>query len=261
MIHIFILILLILNYKRVKSLNIVQNISNNLPEDNKIKLLTFNCQRLPYLFRPNVDIDKLISEYDIVCLQENFCSIFGTNKIKKYNCIHPSGAIYKLVDSGLTIYSKYKIDFISFIRFNNLKNIDILADKGFLIIKIKDIYIVNTHLQGSYSTLENPTAQKQLESIINYVKNMENVVICGDLNIQLDKLNIPNYNTIVPPTPTHWENLDRDFLSSSSAEEKPGMVPCYFDGGIYKNVNIMDIKTKKMDNYSDHLGVSFIIYQ
>jgi exonuclease III len=256
MIHIFILIL-ILNYKRIKSMNILQNTINSIP-NKQIKLLTFNCQRLPYLFRSNIDIDKLMNEYDIVCLQENFCSIFGTNKIKKYNCIHPSGLIYKFVDSGLTIYSKHKIDFIGFIRFNNLKNIDILADKGFLIIKIKDIYVINTHLQGSYTTIDNPTAQKQLESIINYVKNMEKVLICGDLNIQLNELNIPNYNTIAPPIPTHWENLNMDFLSASSAEEKPGMVPCYFDGGIYKNINITNTIAKKIDNYSDHLGVSFL---
>ncbi len=259
MIYFFITIV-ILNYLRVKSINIVQNTFNLIP-NNSIKLLTFNCQRLPYLFRPNVDIDKLMLEYDIICLQENFCSLFGTNKIKKYNCIHLSGSIYKFVDSGLTIYSKYKIEFIDFIRYNNLKNIDILSDKGFLVLKLKDIYIVNTHLQGSYSTLENPIAQKQLKNIIDYLKNIEKVIICGDLNIQLNELNVPNYNTITPPIPTHWEKLDRDFLSASSAEEKPGMVPCYFDGGIYKNINIKDIDAKKIDNYSDHLGVSFTIYQ
>jgi len=257
MIYIFI-ILVVLNYIRVKSINIIETPINILP-NNEIKLLTFNCQRLPYLFRPNVNINELIKEYDIVCLQENFCSIFGSNKIKKYNCIHPSGLLYKFTDSGLTLYSKYKIEFIDFIRYNNLKNIDILADKGFVVIKIKDIYIVNTHLQGSYSTLENPIAQKQLEIIIDYLKNMEKVVICGDLNIELNKLKVSNYNTIVPPIPTHWQKLDMNFLSSSSSEQKPGMIPCYFDGGICKNVNITNIIAKKMDIYSDHLGVSFSI--
>ena len=256
-----IFIAIILNYIRLKSYNIFY-ISNNLLPIKQVKLLTFNCQRLPYLFRTNVDIENLIKEYDIICLQENFSPIFGINKhVKNNNCIYPAGSLFKLLDSGLTIYSKYKIDFIDFIHFNNLKSIDRLSDKGFLVVKLKDIYIINTHLQANYTTSINDIAELQLNNILEYIKinNIERVVISGDFNINLNDLQVPEYNISISNIPTHWEKIDNSIFNSSSVEEKKGMVPCYFDGYIHKNINVSNIDVKKINNYSDHLGVSIEI--
>ena len=256
----YLFIIIVINYIRLKSQNI-NYISNQLLYGKQVKLLTFNCQRLPYLFRPNVNIEYLINYYDIICLQEHFCSIFSFNKKKYYNYIHPAGSIYKIVDSGLSVYSKYKIDFIEFIRFTNLKSIDKLSDKGFLVIKIKDIYIINTHLQANYTKIEDDTTKSQLNTIINYIKlnNLEKVVISGDFNINLNQVKIPNYNISISNTPTHWEKLNNSIFNLSSSEEKKDMKPCYFDGFIHKNITMSNIDIKKIDNYSDHLGLSIEI--
>jgi exonuclease III len=255
--------LIIFNYISLKSINIIHNNYKLFPK-NKIKILTFNCQRLPFLFRPSVNIENLIKEYDIICLQENFCSIFGINKYlkKNYNCIYPAGSLFKLVDSGLTIYSKYKIDFIDFICFNNLKSVDKLSDKGFMVIKLKDFFIINTHLQANYTKTYNNTAKTQLNTILEYIKlnNMEKVLICGDFNINLNELQIPDYNISIPSIPTHWEKINNSIFNSSSAEEKKDMFPCYFDGYIHKNINMSNISVKKIDKYSDHLGVFTYIF-
>lgn len=253
-----IFIVIILNYMRLKSVNIIDNNIKVLPV-NKIKILTFNCQRLPFLFRPNVAIENLMKEYDIICLQENFSPIFNIHKNiknKYYNCIYPSGSLFKLLDSGLTIYSKYKIDFINFIRFNNLKSIDKLSDKGFLVIKLKDIYIINTHLQASYTNEDNNTARTQIDTIIDYIKinNIQKVIMCGDFNINLNQVTIPDYNISVSNIPTHWEKISNSIFNSSSAEEKKDMAPCYFDGYIHKNITISKVGVKNIDHYSDHLG-------
>lgn len=251
-----ILYLIIINYISIRSSNIIHNNDKILPI-NKIKILTFNCQRLPYLFRSNVNIDSLLKDYDVICLQENFCSIFGTNKNKYYNYIHPAGSLFKIVDSGLTIYSKYKIDFIDFIRFNNLKSIDKFSDKGFMVIKLKDTYLINTHLQASYTKEDNHTAKTQLNTILEYIKlnNIEKVVICGDFNINLNEIQIQDYNISITDTPTHWQNIKNSIFNSSSSEEEKDMIPCYFDGYIHKNINMSNTGVKKIDKYSDHLGV------
>ena len=54
-----IFIVIILNYTRLKSVNIIYN-NIKVLHVNKIKILTFNCQRLPFLFRPNVPIENLM---------------------------------------------------------------------------------------------------------------------------------------------------------------------------------------------------------
>ena len=114
------------------------------------------------------------------------------------------------------------MEFINFIRFNNLKSIDKLSDKGLLVIKLKDIYIINTHLQASYTNEDNNTAKTQIDTIIDYIKinNIQKVIICGDFNIDLNQVTIPDYNISVSNIPTHWEKISNSIFNSSSAEER-----------------------------------------
>jgi exonuclease III len=240
-------IFIIINYVRVKSTNISSLNIKKIP-NKKIKVLTFNAQRLPYLLlRPNLDINKLLNHYDIVCLQENFCSLFGTNK-KSYNlnCISPKGHIFKFTDSGLSIYSKYNIQYVDFVRFDDLKSVDKLSDKGFLVIKFDDMYIINTHLQANYASSETPLITlNQINKILDYSNKFNKVVICGDFNINIKELKIPlEYSKVVPYKPTHWCKTNTIF-NISRAEESEGMEPFYFDGAIYKNLNISNTHVKK----------------
>lgn len=230
---------------------------------NKIKLITYNVQRLPYIFlRPKIDIKKLIDKYDIVCLQENFCQLFSQYKSFDVNCVIPDCSVYKLVNSGLTVYSKLPLEYVKFVRFNNLTSVDKLSDKGFLIVKVNGIVIVNTHLQATYNLtneLHFQNSYEQVGMIINEVENYDKVIICGDFNIKLNefKVNEP-YKIACPNVPTHWSNM-HSFLSGTSATEKNGMVPFILDGAIYKNLEIDNINVELEDKYTDHLGVSFEI--
>jgi hypothetical protein len=247
---------------RIKSKNIIYFYPNFIHNKKKsLKLLTFNCQRIPFYFRPNVNIKKLLCKYDMICLQENFCSIFGSNKkiIKNKNCIIPSGSIIKIIDSGLSIYSNFSFQYIDFIRFHNLQNVDKLSDKGFLIIKIKDIFVINTHLQSSYDSIKNDNAQEQLNQIFDYMNNFNKVIICGDFNMNLFDIKLPvNYNITFLHKPTHWQEINNSIFNKTSATQKNNMIPCYFDGFIYKNVSCNENLTEinKIDKYSDHLSTS-----
>ena len=152
----FIILLIYYSYKKYFPLISNINNTNNINNIKKLKILTYNVQRLPYYFRPLVDIENLMKEYDIICLQENFCTVLGLNqKNYGYNCIIPPCSLYKLTNSGLTIYSKYMIQYVDFVIFDNLISSDRLSEKGFLVIKLNDIYIVNTHLQSSYDIIDN----------------------------------------------------------------------------------------------------------
>lgn len=260
---ILIIIVLVIYYSYKKYNPIICNVLNiNSYNIKKIKMLTYNVQRLPYYFRPLLDIDNLMNMYDIICLQENFCSILGLNQHNYgYNCIIPSGSLYKIANSGLTIYSKLPIQYIDFINYTNLTSVDKISDKGFLIIKVNDMYIINTHLQASYNIDNNfvNEAMSQLNKIITYCSLMDKIVICGDFNIDLQSININNYNKIVTDIPTHWDKMDSNYKNNSSCFEIEGYHPFYFDGGFYKNLSINNIKTVSHDKYSDHLGVEFII--
>ena len=254
-----IFITLIINYVRLKSRLIIHNPINIQKDSNELSILTFNTQRLPYLLtRPYVDIKNLIKQYDFICLQENFCFIMGYNHHDDINCIIPSGHVFKILNSGLSIYSKYKMEYIGFVRFNNLKSVDKLSDKGFMIVKIKDLYIINTHLQANYSSnVKSITAINQLKLIFKHCKKFKKVLICGDFNLDIRTLKIPGiYKKVIPNKPTHWCKQDT-ILNISSAEKNLDMKPFYFDGAIYKNINTSNIEVNKIDDCSDHLGVSF----
>ncbi len=236
---------------------------NNIPHSkNKLKVLTYNVQRLPFLiFRSSLDINKLLKKYDIICLQENFCRIIENYDTGKVNCIIPECGFFKMVNSGLCIYSKFPIEYINFIRFDNLTSFDNFSDKGFLIVKINNIVIVNTHLQATYDLKNSYMSKsfKQLNLILDTIKNYDRVLICGDLNINLDKLRIEKpYKIFYPKYPSHWSKMN-SYLDNTSAIYKRNYLPFYFDGGIYKNINLSNVKNEYDDDSTDHTGVSFDI--
>jgi exonuclease III len=226
-----------------------------------IKVLTYNVQRLPFLFRPCININDLLNKYDVICLQENYCDLFKQNNSYNVNCVIPKSSIFKIADSGLTIYSKLPIHYIDFIRFENLCSIDRVADKGFLIVQINDFILINTHLQASYNLTDNNNftkAEEQIKTIINKVKNHNKIIICGDFNYNINEIEINDFNNICPNVPTHWMQMG-SILSKTSATKINNYYPYYFDGALYKNININNINVENYDNYTDHLGVSFDI--
>jgi exonuclease III len=260
------IISIILLYMYNKNITIYHNSYMRFKlNNNKIKVLTYNIQRIPIYFRPKIDIHNLMKKYDIVCLQENFCNLISSNKQSYgYNCVIPMGKFYKLFDSGLSIYSLYPIRYIDFVEFNCSSLIDSSGSKGFLIVQINDFILINTHLQASLSIYLDYTdiAFNQLKMILSYIKkhNFHKVLICGDFNLNLNTLKPDdNYNVITTKEPTHYADYYSYFGLKTSATYLENLNGYFYDGGLYKNMIIKNIETVIDDIYSDHKGVMFEI--
>jgi len=210
-------------------------------EEDKIKILTYNVQRLPVLFRKDVDIKALMDKYQIVCLQEHFSNFVFPIKNHGYNCIHPPPKSYKIVaDSGLTIYSKYPIKFIDFIEYEKSRSLDRMASKGFIVTKILDMIVINTHLQAFGSDIK----EHQMKQLFDYVNSKfdenEKIIIIGDFNTDLRECKNEKFNKIVPPEKTH-------------------QIVGFVDGAFYRNLNISYDCIEKCDQKTDHCGVGMIM--
>jgi exonuclease III len=257
---IFVYLIYLYNLKSQKLIHC--EINRGILSENKLRFLTYNIQRLPYFFRPKLNIINLLDKYDILCFQEDFCPDININEFKFYNIIHIGADSHlKLVDSGLTIYSRIPLQFIDFIRFNNLDSVDKLSDKGFLIVKYSDIYIINTHLQASYNLIDGGSniAKKQFKIIIKYLRKnkISKFIIMGDFNLELDKLET-KYLKLIPKKPTHYTEMSH-ILNKTSAFPQEGFLPLKIDGAVFNNIVIENSKTVKYDKYTDHIGVSFYL--
>ena len=260
---ILILLLFYIFFTRKKFYTRIKQNIEFFPETNNLKILTYNIQRVPYFFlRPNIDINKLLESYDILCLQEDFYPNIFDKNLKNINVYHiGTNKWFKITDSGLTIYSKVYLEFIEFINFKKLESVDKLSDKGFLVTKYLDTYIINTHLQATYyiKDLANSVAYQQLNEIFEYLnkKKIKKFIILGDFNIDLDKINI-NYNKAYPNCPTHYSKMN-SIIFNSSAVPKKNYYGFIYDGAIYDNISCNNVRPVIHDNYTDHMGVSLNI--
>lgn len=214
---------------------------------------------MPYFLRPKINLENLLENYDIVCLQEDFLPNINIDTFKFNVCHIGNNNFLKIVDSGISIYSRVPLEFINFIPFDNLETVDKLSDKGYLIMKLKDFYIFNIHLQSSYNQTEkNQSTQQQIKQILKYINdnNINKFIILGDFNINLDLIKT-EYNIIIPDQPTHYQHPTS--MLRSSSKYKPGYIPLTIDGAIFNNINISNVELVNIDHYTDHLGVSLII--
>jgi len=245
-------------------------LKNNIENEEKscIKILSYNIQRLPHLLREQIDINNF--DYDIICFQEYFFDLLGSRNrffdtIEKYNYCIPGSNLNYFVDSGLVILSKYKINMIEFVSFKNSCSIDKYSQKGFLVVKISDIYVINTHLQSCYNNCSRikDIIDIQLEEIKDYIiKNKldkKTCLIIGDLNKEINKIyNFKGSKKIVPLIPTLWDDNCGKFSNSTPICTNINQEPKWYDGGfLYSNkYKICNVNTKKLDDLADHLAVS-----
>jgi endonuclease/exonuclease/phosphatase family metal-dependent hydrolase len=181
----------------------------------EIKMLTYNVFMRPPLIHSNkgdfknerltVFIEQFLHLFDIVCLQEMFCT--GTmrcNVLKKaattiglkYSAhIGTSYRKARLVDGGIMILSRYPIVEVDRIYYTKAAQSDALSAKGVLsaLIQIKpdvQLLVITTHLQAEYPGKSSLDVQaSQLMELKNFLvdkqKQYPNVpmVLCGDFNI------------------------------------------------------------------------------
>lgn len=238
-----------------------------------LKLLTLNVKRLPYT---NKKLVLDFKDFDIICLQEYF-EDFKFNKSKslknnsKYNYIVPPSNLNNLIDSGLTILSRYPMKYIGFEAFKNSCSVDRLAQKGFMIVRIRKIYIINTHLQSCYNKSKKHKSVQylQLEQIKDYIiENFtieDNIVILGDFNINLFNDSLMNifedFINIYSKAPTIWDDEIGIFSNTNKYKVYDNMIPKWLDGALIRcnNIIINNVQVEDIDDNTDHLGLSFKI--
>jgi endonuclease/exonuclease/phosphatase family metal-dependent hydrolase len=199
-----------------------------------IRLLTYNIFLRPPPIRNNdndwkderlEEFCKLISNYDIICLQE----MFGLLNSRKQFLIRaatkggfffyvdtcsPSFISKYMVDGGLIILSRFPIVSYSFCPFRYGVIADSLSEKGVLYAKIavRDcfLHVFTSHLQASYydsgpsnfeiSFLTRMDQMRQISYIISEVLKSEydkrdKVILVGDFNVDANqyKYKMPVY--------------------------------------------------------------------
>ena len=204
------------------------DLSANPPNDtiNKIRIATYNTQiiigkvsksKLEHL---SLSLISMKDEIDILCLQEVFVED-GRNYLMKNlkrvwpHCIHKSGEdLFAFEDSGLMFFSKYPITSYVFHSYPKLIGTDILADKGYLQVKVKinktkTLTIVNTHLQSDYG-IKNKDGAVVRHQQLEILKKQKCDILLGDLNVI--------YNTLEYKKMTKILNHLKDVYSSTNKD-------------------------------------------
>jgi endonuclease/exonuclease/phosphatase family metal-dependent hydrolase len=264
-----------------------------------LRILTANVQRLPYIpGRPPVDVGRMLRDHDLVCLQEDFqpwqtarASRAAGTPLVSFS--FPGGTWRTVLNSGLSVWSRYPVRRLAFERFTNLRSVDQLADKGFLAVSVGGLIVVNTHLQATYDyrDLHYDVAQQQVQQILAWLRHHHRhrpAVVVGDFNFDLPAARAarrpgpaaghghlligarrirrsapPEY--IFPAEPTTWSRMDSVFETSSPVH-RHGFLPMVCDGAVYEpsqpdrvSVDPSSVRTHRYDPHTDHLAVSFTV--
>lgn len=165
----------------------------------KLKILLWNVWLLPSIITDGRSkeragmISKLLNDFDVVVLNEAFTNKQAIMKdlVHRYKIRTPR-TFYKLLDSGLMVFSKYPIENIHFLPFSNLENWDQLSSKGVIKLTVNfgnsiklDVY--GTHLQAGSREIDHQARLSQVNELNDFIKthshfNIYPIVFCGDLN-------------------------------------------------------------------------------
>lgn len=262
---IFYIILLIWYYTNLQQALLINNYSSS--KNKNIKIISYNINYLPWTNKNLDEVEKIISKYDIVCLQELFTNLSQNNKQwlehlskkYKYNVIYnPKVSFPKVISSGLAILTKYKINEHNFYLYKNSKNIDRYSNKGILSANIqvndKRLNIYNTHMQAYYNK-RYYILYPQIKELKAEVKN--NFILTGDFNVNpiiLQQFYNKNY-FYIPKNPTIYSKYKGAMNSISQCEDKLNYKPDTFDYFISDSIKLNLAENKCIKTISDHTFV------
>lgn len=219
------------------------------PTSGIIRILSNNVQRLPWTMHKGVDVSKLLKEAEIVCLQEDF-----SHPCKSYTCnmdrlsifhagIYNRSKPWRIADSGLSVYSKYRWKSARFFPFAHsaLGAGDIFADKGIVCIDYGSFLLCNVHLQSDNEQVN----QMQIDEIFQILQKnyyyCERVVIVGDFNTDMRTLKVSGFQNWYTDKPTY------------------PVLPCatdWLDGALCKGDVLSQIDRMIVDEVADHYAVT-----
>ena len=160
--------------------------------DNKARAL-----ELPYaISRNDPDIICMCEAYDIKSV-----NTIGKTLLHSYPYQHYTG-----LKGGLFVATKSPINITpQFVQFShNGKGFDLLGRKGFLVVQLKNVCLILTHLQAGETTLHYSIRRKQMLDIEYYVKyilnrsNQRSVLLVGDLNENIQICTRHHHQWIMP---------------------------------------------------------------
>ncbi|MDR1356064.1 MAG: endonuclease/exonuclease/phosphatase family protein [Tannerellaceae bacterium] len=195
------------------------HLHKDVPEENLIKLLTYNVMGFAYMSGDKDAPDNIIryiadSDADIVCLQEYFVNERNEEKINKELKMYPYKSIIRLKNfgSGMAVYSKYPITESRRIKYESRDNGSSIHT---LTIGDKRLTLVNNHLESfkltskdrlryldflkgarpeTFDSLRSTIQQKlgpaflirarQARAVAEEIKESKNdyILVCGDFN-------------------------------------------------------------------------------
>lgn len=160
-----------------------------------IKLLTYNIWFSDIYINKRINLlVKLVNEKnpDVICFQEVRKDVLAVlvNKLKSYKYWETSLNEDKYY--GVVIFSKFKKVKTNIFKFKKTN-----MDRHFIIMELNldnnfKINIVTTHLESEFKIKDYKDSFKyfQFNNLLKYLKNFNNVVICGDMNISEKENNL-----------------------------------------------------------------------
>lgn len=171
-----------------------------------MKLISFNINGIRANNKREYNaLQTIIDEYnpDFISLQEIKCSMCNFNEFEKYNCyphiiINPAKS--KKGYSGTAILSKIKPLNIYFdFNFLDIKlDFDFINEGRVITIEFEKYYIVTCYVPNSKPNLERLEQRTNIwESLmrkyINKLQELKPVILCGDLNVAHQNIDIFNH--------------------------------------------------------------------
>lgn len=150
-------------------------------------------------------LQTIINEYkpDVITLQEIKCSLCHINEFQKYESypyiiINP--AISKKGYSGTAIMSKIKPlnIFLNFEFLDKKLNFDFINEGRLITLEFEKYYIVTCYVPNSKTKLERLDDRVKIwepliRKYINKLQDIKPVILCGDLNVAHQNIDIFNY--------------------------------------------------------------------
>jgi len=223
-----------------------------------IQLVSYNLKKNSLKYK---EIDFINWDKDIICLQEYYNDITGLKKFNLHKSVNFNIVLspnYKLLkDSGLVILSKFPIKFIDYIKFKTSCSYNCFNNQGFLIVKIRKLYIINTSLGENSSNIN--LKLEQINDYINSYLKDKNIIIMGSFGKNIFKIKgFSEFKRIYSHVPTMWENYGI-YPTQSYFKIMDDMIPRWIDGALIKTNKhlIGKISVEDKDVNSPHLGISF----
>jgi hypothetical protein len=173
-----------------------------LVREGEFTVLSYNVAGLPEGIsqsnpvRYSDSIGKLVNEFDIVHVQEDFCYHQQlTRHIRHPYMTEPSGCVP--FGDGLNTFSRFLISGFKRIKWQHCNGTDCLTPKGFSFSRIliapgQNVDFYNVHCNAGSSYMDGLARRKNIGQLCNYIREHSDgqaVIIAGDTNCRYNDEN------------------------------------------------------------------------